>query len=153
MSQVQVKARLWMEEELQKVRRDPALAEILGAPIPARHPDMLLVQGGVLVFGSTQPKKIADAKAVFRGANAKLKVVDPIQILHWFLSADEVSRTYIGNAYEKAQSILTRIYDQLGYDTVAARLKEKGLAIEDVMFCVNDCGASFNIDYSEEREF
>lgn len=153
MPRATVTSRLWTETELQWVQENPTGVDQVGRPIPDHHNSLILPKGGILTFASTQPKKIDDAKKILGAMNANVTVIDPIEVLHWFLAADEVSKTFIGNAYEKAQSILDRVYGTLGYGKVAARFRERGIDPSKVIFCVNDCGAYFNTDYSHEPEF
>ena len=121
MPQAIVRSRVWTLDQLEAVQRKPLQAELGGRSVPADHPALLLTKGGYLAFASTQPKKPDDAIQVITNANAQLSVIDPIQALHWFLSADEKSRTYLGNAHEKVQSLIDRIYNNLGYEKVAGR--------------------------------
>ena len=153
MPQAIVRSRVWTLDQLEAVQRKPLQAELGGRSVPADHPALLLTKGGYLAFASTQPKKPDDAIQVITNANAQLSVIDPIQALHWFLSADEKSRTYLGNAHEKVQSLIDRIYNNLGYEKVAGRYREMGINPDHVFFCVNDCGAYLNVDYSNEPEF
>lgn len=106
-----------------------------------------------LLFGSTQPKKADETSQILMHEKAKAGVRDAVVPLHWFLSADEVSKTFEGNSFEKIDSMLTRIYDQIGYDTVAKRLQERGFDPERVIFCGNDTGVSLSEDLSAEPEF
>ncbi len=109
--------------------------------------------GGVVSFGSTQPKKMKDANIVFRAERADLKVIRPETILSWFLSAEEASLTFTGNAYEKVEALLDRVYKTLGYDKYIVGLKEHGIDPEKFVFLVNDNGSYLNQDYSGEPEF
>ncbi len=106
-----------------------------------------------LLFGSTQPKKADETSQILRHEKSKAGVRDAVVPLHWFLSADEVSKTFEGNSFEKIDSMLTRIYDQIGYDTVAKRLQERGFDPERIIFCANDTGVSLSEDLSAEPEF
>ncbi len=110
-------------------------------------------QGLELLFGSTQPKKADETSKILAQEKAKAGVRDAVVPLHWFLSADEVSRTFEGNSFEKIDSMLTRIYDQIGYDEVCKRLCDRGFDPARVIFCGNDTGVSFSEDLSEEPEF
>lgn len=110
-------------------------------------------QGMELLFGSTQPKKADETAQILSHEKVKAGVRDAVVPLHWFLSADEVSKTFEGNSFEKIDSMLTRIYDQIGYDEVSKRLKDRGFDPERVIFCANDTGVSLSEDLSEEPEF
>ncbi|HEY0902098.1 MAG TPA: hypothetical protein VGD95_08245, partial [Micavibrio sp.] len=110
-------------------------------------------QGMELLFGSTQPKKADETAQILAHEKAKAGVRDAVVPLHWFLSADEVSKTFEGNSFEKIDSMLTRIYDQIGYDEVCKRLKDRGFDPQRVIFCGNDTGVSLSEDLSEEPEF
>lgn len=149
--------RVYSEGDLQQIQKNPDLLfqDKLGknpderAIIPGLH----FPKGASLFFASTQPKKFYEIAEILRYSQADVKLYDAINLLHWFHSADEVSQTYVGNAYEKAESLLERIYDDLGYEEVSARLKELGMDLNDVVFAVNDTGCGFNQDYSGESEF
>lgn len=109
--------------------------------------------GMELLFGSTQPKKADETSQILLHEKVRAGVKDAVIPLHWFLSADEISKTFEGNSFEKVESMLTRIYDQIGYDEVCKRLRERGFDPERVVFCANDTGVSFSEDLSEEPEF
>lgn len=110
--------------------------------------------GGMeLLFGSTQPKKADETAQILAHEKVKAGLRDAVVPLHWFLSADEVSRTFEGNSFEKVDSMLTRIYDQIGYEEVSRRLRGRGFDPERVVFCANDTGLAFSEDLSEEPEF
>lgn len=110
-------------------------------------------QGMEVLFGSTQPKKADETAQILAHEKVKAGVRDAVVPLHWFLSADEVSKTFEGNSFEKIDSMLTRIYDQIGYDEVCKRLKDRGFDPARVIFCGNDTGVSLSEDLSEEPEF
>ena len=111
------------------------------------------LNGIELLFGSTQPKKADETSQILLHEKAKAGVKDAVIPLHWFLSADEISKTFEGNSFEKIDSMLTRIYDQIGYDEVCKRLRDRGFDPDRVVFCANDTGVSFSEDLSEEPEF
>lgn len=111
------------------------------------------LNGLELLFGSTQPKKADETSQILLHEKVKAGVKDAVIPLHWFLSADEVSKTFEGNSFEKIDSMLTRIYDQIGYDEVCKRLRDRGFDPDRVVFCANDTGVSFSEDLSEEPEF
>jgi len=150
---------MWTEERLREATQevlatgDPSLVRRYSQPIPENAPGLILPQGGKISFGSTQPKKPEDARKVFDDAKAKLDIVGPGSLLHWFLSAEETSLTFTGNAYEKVEAVLDRVYNTLGYEKFIAGLKEQGIEPDTLVFLVNDCGAYLNTDYSGEPEF
>lgn len=152
---IKVETKKWTEEQLRRVKNNPTLSTdfSLSAHISDGRPPLHFPTGCTVFFASTQPKKFYEIEQSRRYTNAHFKLGDAIDVLHWFHSADETSRTYLGNAYEKAESILDRIYDDLGYDKVAKRLRELGHDPEKTVFAVNDTGYSFEVDYSGEPEF
>lgn len=154
---IYLSAQSWSEAELKEIQLNPTLAQAENVlSIKRQNPrkgNINLPDGGVLYFASTQPKKFYEIEQIRRSTNAKLRLCDAIDILHWFHSADEQSKTYIGNAYEKAEAILDRIYNDLGYEKVATRIAEQGHDPEKVVFGVNDTGSSLTQDYSKEPEF
>lgn len=110
-------------------------------------------RGMELLFGSTQPKKADETSQILLHEKTKAGVKEAVIPLHWFLSADEVSKTFEGNSFEKVDSMLTRIYDDIGYDELCKRLRDRGFDPERVVFCANDTGLSFSEDLSAEPEF
>jgi len=147
--------RIWTEPNIRFAQRNPdavnnsKLSKKAGQHVPALN----LSEGGVLFFASTQPKKFYEIEQVLKHSASGLQLSDAIDVLHWFHSADETSKTYLGNAYEKAEAILDRIYEDIGYQQVAARIRELGHDPHKIVFGVNDTGSSFNVDYSAEPEF
>lgn len=109
--------------------------------------------GMEIQFGSTQPKKADETSQIINHENNKAGLRDAVVPLHWFLSADEVSKTFEGNGFEKIDSMMTRIYDQIGYDEVVKRLEQRGYDPERTVFMANDTGLAFNFDFSQEQEF
>ncbi len=152
---MQVETKRWTEGQLRRVKTNPILATdfALSTNIDNDSNPLHFPSGCTVFFASTQPKKFYEIQQSRRYTNAHFQLGDAIDVLHWFHSADETSKTYLGNAYEKAESILDRIYDDLGYDKIAARLRELGHDPEKTVFAVNDTGSSFEVDYSSEPEF
>lgn len=147
-----VELRLFSEAELRIVKNDPSQLHLLGKEIDDNYKALKVGSNApILALASTQPKKRMEVKAASQHTNAK--VIDAIDFLSWFLSADEVSHTYLGNAYEKLEHILDRIYNMVGYEKVSATLKENGIDINNVIISVNDCGLAFDQDFSNEPEF
>ena len=106
-----------------------------------------------ILFGSTQPKKSDESAQILEHEQVKAGLRDAVVPLHWFLSADEVSKTFEGNSHEKIDSMLVRIYDQLGYEEVCNRLRARGFDPKRVVFCGNDTGVAYSEDLSAEPEF
>jgi len=152
---IQVETKRWTVEQLRRVKENPILATdfALSANTSSDSSPLCFTSGCTVFFASTQPKKFYEIEQSRRYTNAHFKLGDAIDVLHWFHSADETSKTYLGNAYEKAESILDRIYDDLGYDKVATRLRELGHNPEKTVFAVNDTGCGFEVDYSGEPQF
>lgn len=149
---LRVELRLFSEDELRAIKDDPSKLHSLGTEIDENYQGLKTFGGApILALASTQPKKRMEIEAASQHTN--LKVIDAIDFLSWFLSADEISHTYLGNAYEKLEHILNRVYDTMGYDKVAAVLKENGIDINNVIISVNDCGFAFDQDFSNEPEF
>lgn len=115
---------------------------------PSRYP-----KGMQMMFGSTQPKKSDETSQILLHRKLAAGVVQAVVPLHWFLSADEISRTFEGNTFEKVESMLDRVYDQVGYNVVCKRLIERGYDPERVVFCANDTGVELSEDLSGEPEF
>lgn len=109
--------------------------------------------GMEMQFGSTQPKKADETGQIILHENMKAGLRDAVVPLHWFLSADEVSKTYEGNGFEKVESMMKRIYDQIGYEEVCKRLRDRGYDPERTVFVANDTGWALNVDFSNEPEF
>lgn len=147
------RVRVWTEDQLKLIQERPELASKMGRKPKKNDPALSLDRDAVLAFGSTQPKKFTEIHDAFSASLPDIKVIEATEFLHWFLSADETSGTYEGNAYEKIEKLIKRIYDDLGYEAVSARLKERGYDPSRVVLGVNDCGFSFNKDYSNEPEF
>lgn len=105
---IQVETKIWTEEQLRRVKDNPVLATDFAlstntdnSSFPLHFPN-----GCTIFFASTQPKKFYEIEQSKRYTNAHFQLGDAIDILHWFHSADETSKTYLGNAYEKAESEL-----------------------------------------------
>lgn len=146
----------WKEEELIQVQKNPSLLSNpnspLGKPITQSR-SLYLPNGATLYFGSTQPKKFYEIEQIKRFSNRNIDLQDILGILSWFHSADEVSQTYMGNAYEKLAFTLERIYQDLGYKEIVDRIKRQGKDPTKAVFCVNDTGMSQYVDFSNEKEF
>ncbi|MCE7886808.1 MAG: hypothetical protein DYH13_04800 [Alphaproteobacteria bacterium PRO2] len=146
-------SRIWPQDHLLWAKELYRDVDLLGMELKNGHSGLVLPHGGTVYYGSTQPKKHHDAKTILTVINADIEIRDLLEILHWYLAADEKSKTFIGNAYEKADLILTRIYEGLGYEKVIASMVKHGVDPDKVGILVNDCGAYFNTDYSKEPEF
>ena len=109
--------------------------------------------GMEILFGSTQPKKADESGQILDHEKVKAGLRDAVVPLHWFLSADEISKTFEGNSFEKIDSMLVRIYEQIGYEEVSRRLLERGFNPGRVVFCANDTGVAYSEDLSGEPEF
>ena len=147
----------WTEDQLRRVQDYPTYVlnptTIDFDQASNDHKPINLSNGGAIYFGSTQPKKFYEIEQALSANNADSRVKDVTNLLHWFHSADEVSQTYEGNAYEKIEALLDRIYDDIGIDKVRARMKEQGQDPDKLVLSVNDTGCSFNVDYSDQPEF
>ncbi|MCM2343737.1 MAG: LOG family protein [Alphaproteobacteria bacterium] len=121
--------------------------------IAPSHKSQLFPQGMEMQFGSTQPKKADETGQIILHENMKAGLRDAVVPLHWFLSADEVSKTYEGNGFEKIESMMLRIYEQIGYEEVCKRLRDRGYDPERTVFVANDTGWALSSDFSQEPEF
>lgn len=104
-------------------------------------------------LGSTQPKKTDDTQRIIEHEKFYAGLKEAVIPLHWFLSADEISRTFEGNTFEKIEIILDRIYEQIGYDEICKRQIAKGFDPHRTAFFGNDTGFNFSEDLSDEIEF
>lgn len=150
-----VETRILSEDQLKFLQENPeqVFTSDIGITDDPQIPQISLPSGGTLYFASTQPKKFYEIDKVLTYSRSRLKLRDAIDVFHWFHSADETSKTYIGNAYEKAEALLDRVYDDIGYEKFIGRIKERGDNPNHVLFGVNDTGSSFHVDYSDEPEF
>lgn len=152
MPEMKLLSRVWPIEHLLEAKSRPLYTDLMGTKLTREYPGLVLGPGGSVSYTSTQPKKPFVAEKIFTGLNADIEMRDPIPVVHWFLAADEKSESFIGNAYEKAEALLNRV-DDLGYPNVAANMRRHGYDPNKNIYCVNDCGAYFNTDYSQEPEF
>lgn len=146
-------SRLLTLKELEAVQQYPSLAPTAGQSIPVNHPTLKFDRDAVIGLATTQPKKFMEMIQPLQRQNKSVKIVNAIEWMRWWLSAEEVSKSYMGNAYEKAQSLMDRIYDHIGYEKFMTQMKERGLNPDNFAFIVNDTGSSMLRDYSEEPEF
>lgn len=153
MPELILNSRIWPQDHLDWAKELYRDVDLLGHELKNGHSGLVLPHGGTVYYGSTQPKKPHDAKTIFTSINADIEIRDLLEILLWYLAADEKSKTFIGNAYEKADLILRRIYETLGYEKVIASMVRRGVDPYNAGILVNDCGAYFNTDYSGEPEF
>lgn len=151
--QASVHRRLLTIEELDQVREYPDLAPRVGRTLSADHPGLYFPNGVTLGLATTQPKKLKEMTDPLSMRPEHVKVINPVEWLGWWLSADEVSHTYLGNAYEKAQSLIDRVYNHIGYDNFMTAMKRRGLNADNFAFIVNDTGSSMVSNYSNEPEF
>lgn len=153
MRQPFVRSRILSVSQLEDIQKNPDRASQLGRPVPDGHHALHYPNGAVIGLATTQPKKFKEMIEPLRTRVENVKIINPVEWLGWWLSADEVSRTYVGNAYEKAQSIVDRIYNHIGYDNFIAEMKRRGLNPENFAFIVNDTGSSMSTNYSAAPEF
>ncbi len=148
-----VSNRLLTLQELDDVQRNPSRAYSAGEAIPADHPTLQFTRHAMIGLATTQPKKFTEMILPLENQNKNIKVINAIEWLRWWLSADEVSGSYLGNAYEKAQSLMDRIYGHIGYEKFMTQMKERGINPDNFAFIVNDTGSSMSANYSDEPEF
>ncbi len=148
-----VNSRLLTPLELERIQKVPSFAHTAGQSIPADHPTLRFTRHAQIGLATTQPKKFTEMILPLESQNKNVKVVNAIEWLRWWLSADEVSKSYMGNAYEKAESLMDRIYDHIGYEKFMIHMKERGLNPDNFAFIVNDTGSSMARDYSDQPEF
>jgi predicted Rossmann-fold nucleotide-binding protein len=152
MPEMKLLSREWSLEHLLEAKKRPLYTDLMGKKLTPGHAGLVLRPGGTWSYTSTQPKKPYVGNKILTSLNADIEIRDPIPIVGWFLSADEKSRSFIGNAFEKAEAFLNRVED-LGYETVATNMRKHEADPENHIYCVNDCGAYFNTDFSLEPEF
>jgi len=131
-----VETRILSEDQLKFLQENPeqVFTSDIGITDDPQIPQISLPSGGTLYFASTQPKKFYEIDKVLTYSRSRLKLRDAIDVFHWFHSADETSKTYIGNAYEKAEALLDRVYDDIGYEKFIGRLTPKREDIKFVTF-------------------
>lgn len=133
-------------------RRASALPHY-NAAAPDRFIDFRAVRKPTVFVATTQPKKFDQTQAPIQASGANIDVRNPAEILGFWLSANEESGDFTLNAFEKLQELLNRIYGNLGYDEVVARLKARGIEPEGAIFLVNDSGLAFHQYFGDEPEF
>lgn len=148
-----VKRRLLTIDELDQVRQNPDFAHEAGKVLPIHHPGLFFPNGAVLGLATTQPKKLKEMTDPLAARMENVKVINPVEWLGWWLSADEISHTYLGNAYEKAESLIDRVYNHIGYENFMAAMKRRGFNADNFAFIVNDTGSSMTTNYADEPEF
>lgn len=148
-----VQSRLLTAEQLTQIQENPDLADQLGSPISPNHPTLTFKGQALLGLATTQPKKFPEMIKPLSTQTKDVKIVNAIEWLRWWLSADEVSRSYVGNAYEKAFSLIERVYSHIGYDAFMKSMKERGLNIDNFALIVNDTGSSMQTNYSGAEQF
>ncbi len=146
-------SRLLTPPELERIQKVPLLAHSAGQSIPADHPTFRFSRHAAIGLATTQPKKFTEMILPVENQNKNIKIVNAIEWLRWWLSADEVSKSYMGNAYEKAESLMDRIYDHIGFDKFMIQMKERGMNPDNFALIVNDTGTSMTRDYSDQPEF
>lgn len=148
-----VRSRILTFEELKLVQQSPFLADSAGNPIPDKHVSLKFLSQAQLGLATTQPKKFMEMTLPVASQSKNVRIVNAIEWLSWWLSADETSRSYMGNAFEKLMSVADRIYDHMGYDQFAAHMKNHGLDGKTSALIFNDAGTSMTTNYSAEPEF
>jgi predicted Rossmann-fold nucleotide-binding protein len=148
-----VQSRVLTLGELGMIQQKPELADQVGRPIPPHHPNLQFARQASLGLATTQPKKFLEMTMPLSVRTENVRIVNAIEWMRWWLSADEVSQSYLGNAYEKAQSLMERIYTHIGYEKFMTAMKERGLSHENFALIVNDTGSSMEVNYSNTPEF
>lgn len=154
-----VRIREMTARQLEHVQKHPEQADTIGKDIP-QGTKLIETDGKVtLALATTQPKKVKELIHPLSTIREDVELISAQQVLGYWFSAEETSGSYVGNAYEKAQSLEDRIYgdehgnDGIGYDAFMAELKENGWNEENFAFIVNDTGSSLSANYSNEEEF
>ena len=147
------RVRVLTYDELELVKKNPGLANDIGHDLGPSEKTLETSGQATLALATTQPKKTKEITQPLSTRSENVRLISAVGALGWWISADEVSKSYLGNAFEKAESLLDRVYDDIGYEKFMATLKAEGYDDKSFSFFVNDTGNSFETDYSGEVEF